>query len=134
MNLPWEFLQVPFFAGMAEREHWDGVKACVRATIGDALILLVGYWGVAMLFRRRNWLSQPSTRHLIAFIAIGVVITVAIERLALTGAWFGGWLYSDQMYVVPGLQVGLSPLLQWLILPPVVVWFARRQLGAAGPA
>jgi hypothetical protein len=24
--------------------------------------------------------------------------------------------------------VGLTPLLQWIILPPIVVWFTRRQL------
>jgi len=32
------------------------------------------------------------------------------------------------MPVIPLLGVGLSPLLQWVVLPPIVVWFVRRQL------
>jgi hypothetical protein len=32
------------------------------------------------------------------------------------------------MPVVPLLEVGLSPLLQWIVLPPLIVWFVRRQL------
>jgi len=29
---------------------------------------------------------------------------------------------------VPLLGTGLLPTLQWLLLPPVVLWFMRRQL------
>ena len=29
----------------------------------------------------------------------------------------GTWAYSDLMPIVPGLEVGLSPLIQWIVLP-----------------
>jgi hypothetical protein len=32
------------------------------------------------------------------------------------------------MPVVPGVGIGLSPLIQWLALPPLVIWLVRRQL------
>ena len=35
------------------------------------------------------------------------------------------------MPVIPGIGVGLSPLLQWIILPLLLVWFVRRQLAGA---
>lgn len=41
LNWPWEFLQVPFYSGMPSAEHWEGVKACTQATLGDAAIMLV---------------------------------------------------------------------------------------------
>ncbi|MCZ7653063.1 MAG: hypothetical protein M5R42_00350 [Rhodocyclaceae bacterium] len=34
LNLPWELLQVPFFAGMPSIAHWDGVIQCVTAAAG----------------------------------------------------------------------------------------------------
>jgi hypothetical protein len=57
-----------------------------------------------------------------------LAITTAIERLALGGLWMQGWSYSPLMPVVPGLGVGLSPLVQWLVLPPLLIWLVRRQL------
>jgi hypothetical protein len=32
------------------------------------------------------------------------------------------------MPMVPVLRVGLTPVLQWVIVPPLVVWFVKRQL------
>lgn len=136
LNLPWEFLQVPFFSGMSDGHHWTNVKICFRATLGDVLITLISYWVVALLFMRRHWLSNPAGGELALFIGLGVIATVVIERLALAGTWVGGWAYSERMYVIPVLKVGLAPLLQWLLLPPLVVWFSRRQIAAhagAGP-
>lgn len=38
------------------------------------------------------------------------------------------------MPVVPVIGIGALPLLQWVLLPPLILWFARRQLAghAAG--
>lgn len=133
LNLPWEFLQVPFFSGMSREEHWSGVKTCARATLGDAIIMLTGYWIVAISFRRRQWISHPRVRELLVFVGIGLGATIIIERMALAGTWPGGWSYSERMYVIPMVEVGLAPILQWLLLPPLTLWFARRQISAAGP-
>ena len=35
LHFVWEFLQVPTYAGMAEMAHWQGIKLCTSATIGD---------------------------------------------------------------------------------------------------
>ena len=37
------------------------------------------------------------------------------------------WTYSEWMPVVPGLGTGLTPLLQWLLLPPLGLWLCRRR-------
>ena len=59
LNSPWEFLQVPFFNEMPSADHWEGVKACTRATLGDAGIMLIAYWAVAVR-AGRYWLLRPS--------------------------------------------------------------------------
>ena len=131
LNYPWELLQAPFFEGMAVATHWDAVKVCTRATLGDAVIMLIAYWSVAVTASDRWWFRAPSRLQMLGFIAAGVMITVAIEHLATQSvdpAW--GWRYADPMPTLPVIGVGLTPLLQWLLLPPLAIWFVRRQLKA----
>lgn len=128
LNYPWEFIQVPLFAGMAEAAHWEAVKVCSRAALGDAVIVLVAYWGVAALGRGRPWIESPGWRDVALLSLIGVGITVVIEGLALHGGWLASWRYSAAMPIIPGLGIGLSPVLQWVVLPPLVVALATRQL------
>lgn len=129
LNYPWEFLQAPFFEGMPGATHWEAVKVCTRATLGDAVIMLIAYWSVAVAASDRLWFRAPSRIHMLGFIAAGVIITIGIEHFATQSthpAW--GWRYADTMPIVPVLGVGLTPLLQWILLPPLAIWFARRQL------
>ena len=77
LNYPWEFLQVPFFAGMARADHWPAVQFCTRATLGDAVIALIAFWTVAS-FRSRSWILDPSRGQVIAFTAVGLVITFGL--------------------------------------------------------
>ena len=129
LNFPWEFLQVPFFLGMATAPHWDAIQFCTRASLGDAGIAVAAFWAVAVAVRSRNWVRHPRPREVLGFVAVGVAITIVFEWLA-TGV-LGRWAYADTMPVVPLLGVGLLPLLQWTLLPPLIVWFVRRQLRGA---
>lgn len=128
LNFPWEILQTPLFERMADAPHWQAVKICSTATLGDAVIMLAAYWAVAMVRRARDWILDPTPGAVASFCGFGVVVTVGIERLAVSGRWVQAWTYSDAMPLVPGIGVGLSPLVQWLVLPPLVVWFVRRNL------
>lgn len=132
LNFPWELLQVPLFTGMADARHGEAVKTCSRATLGDALIMLVAYAAVSAVAGSRRWIMSASRSQLALFVGVGVSITVAIEWLALHGRWFDGWSYAPSMPVVPGIGIGLSPILQWIVLPLLLVWFVRRQIGPRG--
>ena len=129
LHLPWEFWQVPFFEGMAAAAHWPAVKVCTRAALGDALIALLAFLAVAAAARSRSWILEPTWRTVSAYIAVGLSVTVVIELLST--AW-GRWAYGDAMPVVPVIDIGLLPVLQWIVLPPLTVWFVRRQLWCAG--
>ena len=127
LNLAWEFWQVPFFRGIADRPHWLGVKACTQATFGDAAMTLAAFWITAMFAGTRGWILRPRKRDIAMFIGLGLAATVILEALAV-GA-LGRWAYAGAMPRLPILGTGLLPLLQWLILPLVVLWFVRRQIG-----
>ncbi len=59
-------------------------------------------------------------------VAVGLVITIILEALA-TGP-LERWSYTSSMPTLPVLGTGLLPLLQWILLPPLTLWFVRRQL------
>ena len=128
LNFAWEILQAPLFVGMAEMPHALVTKACLQATAGDALIMLLAYGIVAVVARRRRWIAAPSGWQLALLVMIGVLITAAIEWLATRGYWISSWNYLPTMPLVPGTGIGLVPLQQWVVLPLLTVWFLRRQL------
>jgi len=126
LNFVWEMWQIPFFAAIPSEQHWVGVAACTQASFGDAAISLVAFWCVAALARSRWWIINASPFQVVGFVAVGVVITIIFEALA-TGP-FGRWSYAPSMPTLPVLGTGIVPLLQWILLPPLTVWFVRRQL------
>lgn len=128
VNFPWEMLQAPLFAGLAEAPHATVVRSCLQATVGDAAIMLVAHGLASWIAGDRRWLLTPSAADLARFSATGIVVTASIEWLATRGWWVQAWSYSASMPVVPGLAVGLVPLVQWFILPSLVAWLVRRHL------
>lgn len=126
LNFVWEMWQIPFFAGTSSDPHWVGVVSCTQATFGDAIISLVAFWCVTAVARSRLWILDPSPSQVGAFVAVGVVITIILEALA-TGP-LERWSYTSSMPTLPVLGTGILPLLQWIVLPPLTIWFVRRQL------
>ena len=125
LNFIWEFLQAPFFQSLPRMPHWEAVKLCTLATIGDAAIMLGAFWCVAAATRARSWILHAGWRRLAGFAGIGIAITIVVELLSVSA---GRWEYSGSMPVVPYAGIGLLPLAQWIVLPPLTAWFVRRQL------
>jgi hypothetical protein len=126
LNFVWEFVQVPMFTGMAEMSHWEAIKLCLSATLGDVGFALTAFWTASVAARSRNWILHPTRLPVIAFVAVGIVLTVGFEYQYTNVSL--RWAYSDVMPLVPPIGTGLSPLLQWLAIPPLVIWLTRRHL------
>lgn len=122
----WEMLQIPWFTGMSEASHSSVVWLCIRATGGDVLILLAGFWLSSVVCGHRQWLLEGQRKPAVIVVTTGIVVTIVLEWLA-TGP-LGRWEYADTMPVVPLFGIGLAPLVQWLLLPPVIMWLARRHM------
>jgi hypothetical protein len=48
----------------------------------------------------------------------GLAIAVTVELAAVHA--LGRWEYAARMPILPGLGVGLSPVAQMLVLPPII--------------
>jgi len=129
LHFVWENLQAPLYSGLAGAPHWNTVRHCARASVGDAGITLAAYASVAAWLRDRAWLTKPEPRSVGLYVAVGVAITIVIEALSVY-EW-RRWSYAPAMPLVLG--IGIAPLVQWLVLPLLTLWLARRHLGAATP-
>lgn len=130
LNFVWEVQQMPFFQAPPEFACSELIRNCTLATVGDVGISLVAFWTVAAISRSRQWFRQPRRYQIVGFILVGLVITVIFEALA-TGA-LNRWDYAPLMPTLPLLGTGLLPLLQWLLLPPIILWFVKRQFASTG--
>lgn len=128
LHYPWEFLQVPLFAGLAEAPHWEAVKFCSGAALGDAALTVVAYWLAAMVAGRR-WIVELPGRAVAVYLAAGLIATVSLEWV--NAEVLGRWEYAGAMPTLPVLGTGLAPLVQWLVLPVLVLGIVRRQLRGA---
>jgi len=125
LHFPWEMLQAPFYQDLAAAEHWNSVLECGRATLGDAVIALTAYGSTAALHRDPLWLARPALGASATYLGAGLLLTMILE--AVNVYVLHRWSYSPQMPTVLG--IGLTPLLQWLVLPPLNLWLAARHLG-----
>jgi hypothetical protein len=129
LHFVWEFLQVPIFAGMAEMPHWEGIRLCLSATIGDVGFALTSFWLASLAARRRDWILRPTKGPVAVFLGVGLVLTIGFEYYYTTVTL--RWTYAEVMPLVPPFGTGLSPLLQWIAIPSAVIWLTRRHLVGA---
>lgn len=126
LSFLWEMQQMPFYLVSEALSCPDIVRECTLATVGDVGITLTAFWTVAGLSKSRQWFRRPSSWQMSVFLFVGVAITIIFEALA-TGP-LNQWQYADTMPTLPLLGTGLVPLLMWLLMPPLTIWFVRRQL------
>ncbi len=124
MHFTWEFLQAPLFRNMRDATHMDGIRMCLQATLGDMVIALIAFWVASFLAGTRHWAALPNRWTTAAWLSTGLAITVALEFYSTEIA--GHWAYDVTMPRLPVIGTGLSPLLQWISVPMLVLWYLRR--------
>ncbi len=123
LNFIREMVQAPFYLGHATLPYRVMVGGCARATLGDIGILLLSYSVVAGV-RGRLWLVHRAVGPIVAYMGLGVAATIVIEGVSVN--LLARWTYAPAMPTVAG--IGMLPVLQWVVLPPSVLWLARRHL------
>ena len=126
-HLVWETAQLPFYTIWTEGTRYQLVVAVLHCTGGDVLIAAFTLLA-AILLTGRNWPAAGRARVACIAIALGIGYTIYSEWLNVTVRHL--WTYSPLMPVVPPLGTGLSPLLQWAVIPflafLLLAWRVRR--------
>ena len=117
LNLVWEIGHISLYTLWGEAALLVIVWSILHCTLGDVLIALGVFAFAAIVFRRVDWpMSHPLFGGALAVIA-ALVFTAQSEWYNVYRS--GAWGYTSSMPTIFG--IGLSPLLQWLILPPVMI-------------
>ena len=123
----WEMLQAPFFTGMPA--HWLAASAiCALATLGDGVLVTLVATAGAVLYRDGRWFVPPSVSRYGVVVAIGVVLQIAVEWVMVHG--LDRWGYAPSQPVLPVVRVGILPVLQPIVLLPLVFWLTAHWKGA----
>ena len=124
VNYVWEMLQMPFFEGMyfSDPNAW---LSCFQASVGDVFTTVFIFLVGRLIFGSWSWPHSPGVARITYLVLIGAVIAVTVEIVALKA---GRWSYSALMPVVPGIGVGILPVVQLIFLPYLGYVLAFRAL------
>lgn len=125
VNLVWEIAQLPLYT-LWENPHREQIAIAVaHCTAGDALIGVLALISALILVRAPRRLDWPGTRIVAVMIVLTMAYTVYSEQINLA---LGEWDYAATMPIVPWLEVGLAPLLQWLLVPLATWWWTNQSM------
>jgi hypothetical protein len=123
-NAVWEPAHLPLYAIWGQGTPRDKLVAVLHCSAGDILIA-ISAWAFALIVAGRpGWPAEGFRRVALLTITSGLAYTAFSEWM--NTAVRHSWAYSGLMPVIPGLGVGLSPLLQWLFVPSLALWAARH--------
>ena len=124
-NLVWEVVQLPLYTIWKEGTVGEIAFAVVHCTGGDLLIATASLIGSLLLLGRPDW---PTERYgAVASVTVtgGVAYTIFSEWLNTKVR--GSWAYTELMPTLPLIDIGLSPVAQWIVIPIAGFWLARRR-------
>ena len=136
MHIAWETAQMPLFVS-PNKSFMADLTMCLFATAtGDMLFMLFLYLMVAVVHVDLRWLNDKSAyRHPATWVipaVVGSLLAISFELWAIHAV--KRWQY-DTMPIVPVLQVGVSPLLQMILIPLATIGIcACRSDGLSTPS
>jgi hypothetical protein len=126
LSLAWEMAQLPLYTIWAEATPGYIAFSVAHCTAGDILIGMAALLLALVLLRTGGLSSWRWARIGTLAALLGAAYTIFSEWRNI--AILGSWAYAASMpRIALGVtEVGLSPLLQWLLLPPLALYLARR--------
>ncbi|MCC7016222.1 MAG: hypothetical protein IT564_03340 [Rhodospirillales bacterium] len=133
VDLAWETAQLPLYTLWREGTPSEQAFAVLHCTGGDVLIATAALLLALMTAADGRWPIHPPVYWRVAALTLGLGALYTIFSEWLNIVIRKSWAYSELMPVVPVIDTGLSPLLQWIVVPLAGFWYARRTLPAVAP-
>lgn len=127
-SLAWEVAQLPLYTLWKEGTPQQVAFAVLHCTLGDVLIGLSALLLALIALRAGPWPGWRWPELTAVATVIGVGYTGFSEWL--NTVLRQSWAYSDWMPMLPVVDIGVSPVLQWVVVPTAALWLARRYFPA----
>ena len=124
LNFVYEVWQAPYYEFYDSPSLAAKINDLTHCTFGDGVIILVSNWVVSVLVRSRDWVLYPTLKSTVLFTSIGLLYTLAIETYRVNVSQ----VYGVPVLAVPILGMSVLALIQWIVLPPFILYLARRHL------
>ena len=130
LHLIWEIVQLPLYTIWSTGSPQEIGFAVLHCTVGDLMIATLSLVLALVCFGGPAWPRERFLPVMVATLAIGIGYTVYSEWL--NTAVRKAWTYSELMPTLPPLGTGLTPLLQWIVVPSIIfgtIWrWSQRKL------
>ena len=117
LNEVWELLQMPLYS--SAYYNLGHVVFCTLGALADMIMVLLLYVCFGFIYKNPFWIWQSNWFKICIVMLTGAAGAVLSEKRHLI---IGSWAYDQSMPIVPFVNVGLSPVLQFFLLP-VSIYF-----------
>lgn len=124
-NLVWEAAHMPLYTLWREESMDKIVLYGLHCTGGDILIAVATLLASLLTLGHATWPSRRFWPVAAGTLALGLGYTAYSEWWNVQVAQ--SWAYSEAMPTLTAFDIGLSPLLQWLVVPAAGFWAVRRR-------
>lgn len=122
LNLVWENAQAPLYEGYTN--FWDHFMICFWASLVDAAVVLLLYGLLSFWYKDFYWVQDLNWKSVAVLVFLGGGIAIGFEQWAFKNNM---WSYKNNMPVIFS-GIGLSPLLQMMLLPLLTFYIIRKML------
>ena len=123
LSFAWELIQIPLYKNPVY--DIDHIAFCALASLADVLMVLLLYFGLSFIFKDPFWLQDFKLKRVLLLVLIGGAGAVLSEMRHLS---LESWGYNDSMPIIPVVNVGISPVLQFMILPLLIYFLSYKRL------
>lgn len=121
LNLIWEEAHGLLYEGF--QYDLGHIAFCALASVADMFMVLILLFVFGLIYKTVFWIVPVRFNRSLVLILVGGVGAILAEM------WHtrrGDWSYADTMPMLPLVEVGVSPVLQFSILPWIIFVISRR--------
>lgn len=121
LNFAWEVSQGFLYEGY--KYDFKHISFCALASVADVLMVFLLLFGFGFIYGNVYWTRHLAPYRIAALMTAGGLGAVVAETLHTRR---GSWSYAEAMPLLPWVDVGLTPVLQFTILPLAIFWACTR--------
>ena len=122
LNFAWELAQMPLYKNAPyDLAH---IAFCALATVADVIMVLLIYFCFALIYKKPLWVASLTAFRIFLLMLVGGLGAILAELRHLSA---GNWAYDDDMPIIPIVNVGLSPFLQFMLLPALIYYLSYKK-------
>ena len=115
LNLAWEIIQMSLY----ENNVYDllHISFCALASVADAVMVILIYFCFALGYKNAFWIKNINIEKALVLIFTGGIGAILAEMRHVSA---GDWTYNSSMPIIPLVNAGVSPVLQFMFLPLLI--------------